>query len=121
MVNCENNYNHYNIKFSMIKVLFPLSAVDCGMPPPPDNGQVTVTETTFGSTATYTCDSDCYELQPNVITRTCLSNHTWSGEDPQCRCKCRLFSWMSMLCRHVNSYGTTHIKLFSIDPMLLCY
>ena len=53
-----------------IPVYFYLSAVvDCGSLEDPDNGQVNFSNTTFESTANYTCDLG-YNLNGN-ITRTC--------------------------------------------------
>ena len=48
----------------------------------PDNGKVDQTENSFGSTATYSCDSQ-YQLVGDV-TRTCQSEGTWSGSEPSC-------------------------------------
>ena len=58
------------------------TAVDCGDLPNPDNGQVTLTSTTFGSTANYTCDPG-FELV-GIAMRTCMANGEWSGEAPTC-------------------------------------
>lgn len=75
------------VKFNF-EWLFIFLVVDCEAPPyPGDHGNVTYVDTTFGSTATYTCISDCYELEPNVVTRLCQSNGHWSSDDPQCLCK----------------------------------
>ena len=49
----------------------------------PENGTVTVTNTTFASTATYSCN-DGYSLV-GVTTRTCLASDLWSGDEPTCR------------------------------------
>ena len=48
----------------------------------PDNGNVTWTGLTNGSTATYTCDSG-YQLTGDQI-RTCSSTGVWSGQEPSC-------------------------------------
>ena len=60
--------------------------MDCGDLDNPDNGQVSQTGTTFGSTATYNC-GDGYELDGEK-TRTCQANEKWSGTAPRCRRKC---------------------------------
>ena len=52
----------------------------------PDNGQVdTSPGTTFGSTATYTCDTG-YTLSGSQ-TRTCGENGNWTSSEPICQGK----------------------------------
>ena len=41
-----------------------------------------MTSSRFGSKATYNCDRG--KKLVGVVTRTCLANKTWSGEEPQC-------------------------------------
>ncbi|CAI8036467.1 Sushi, von Willebrand factor type A, EGF and pentraxin domain-containing protein 1 [Geodia barretti] len=57
--------------------------VDCGSLTDPVNGAVTVTNTTFNSTATYSCN-DGYSLVGDT-TITCLASGLWSGDEPTCR------------------------------------
>ena len=57
-------------------------AVDCGTLSSPMNGDVSLTGTTFESTAEYTCDSGF--LLMGVESRQCLANRTWSDESPTC-------------------------------------
>ena len=64
---------------------------DCGDAPGISHGEVTLGSSTFGSTATYSCDSG-YELKGSS-TRTCGSNGQWSNEAPTCECKQNLISW----------------------------
>ena len=64
-----------------IQLTFP-AAVDCGTLTDPLNGQVTLTATTFMSTATYSCNSG-YTLSGST-TRTCEANGTWSDTAPTC-------------------------------------
>ena len=59
-----------------------LTAVDCGNLIDPDNGQVT-SETTFGQTATYSCNTG-YNLVGDR-TRTCQAEGSWSGSAPTCK------------------------------------
>ena len=77
----ENNI----ISSIMSPSLFYLYAVvvDCGSLASPANGQVSLTTTTFGSTATYECDAG-YVLVGGE-TRTCQESGSWSGQDPECR------------------------------------
>ena len=58
------------------------SAVDCGDPGTPTNGQRRLSSTTYNSVVTYTCDV-FYTLQGSN-SRTCQSNGQWSGSVPQC-------------------------------------
>ena len=60
-----------------------LAVVDCGNLTDPDNGQVNHTSgTTFGQTATYTCNTG-YNLVGNS-TRTCQDAGNWSQSAPTC-------------------------------------
>ena len=74
----------------IIKTLFSFSAVvDCGTLTNPQNGNVTLTTTTFMSTATYSCNSG-YTLSGNE-TRTCEASGTWSDTAPTCDRKYGVF------------------------------
>ena len=75
------------------------TVVDCGNGTlnDPTDGQVSFTTTTFGSTATYSCNTG-YNLQ-GVATRTCQADGTWSDSEPTCQSKlktmiCTLASWL---------------------------
>ena len=57
---------------------------DCSSLPNPDNGLVSSSGTTPGSTAAYSCDSRC--TRRGSRTRTCQSDGTWSGSAPTCEC-----------------------------------
>ena len=59
-----------------------LAVVDCGNLTNPMNGMVTLTTTTFESTATYSCNMN-YVLS-GAMTRMCRADGTWSGSDPNC-------------------------------------
>ena len=61
----------------------PYSAVDCGDPGTPTNGQRTLSNTTYNSVVTYTCTTH-YVLHGSK-SRTCQSNGKWSGIVPQCK------------------------------------
>ena len=61
-----------------------LSAGSCDELSNPENGDVNVTRAqTEGSIAAYTCNMG-YQLSVEDQTRTCMSNGTWSGEEPTC-------------------------------------
>ena len=56
---------------------------DCGSLTDPANGQVDLTSgTTFGQTATYSCNTG-YNLVGDS-TRTCQATGVWSGSAPTC-------------------------------------
>ena len=57
--------------------------MDCGSLQNPENGMVTVAETTFGSTASYSCSGSNY-LLVGAAERTCQADGTWSGSAPEC-------------------------------------
>ena len=58
------------------------TVVDCGQPPAPDNGAISVTQTVFNSTALYICNNGY--LLNGPIMRVCQDNGTWSGVNPTC-------------------------------------
>ena len=57
--------------------------VDCNTLTNPANGQVSTTGTTFGETATYSCNTG-YNLVGDS-TRTCQATGEWSGSEPTCQ------------------------------------
>ena len=68
----------------MYKFIFILIVVDCGNLTDPANGSVTHTSgTTFGQTATYSCNTG-YNLVGDS-TRTCQAVGEWSGSVPTCQ------------------------------------
>ena len=73
-----------NVMICVHDVFLPLTAVNCGTLTNPANGQVSHTAgTTFGMTATYSCNTG-YILVGNII-RTCLATRRWSGASPNCQ------------------------------------
>ena len=63
---------------------FFVAVVDCGTLNPLADGQVSHTAgTTFGQTATYSCDTG-YNLVGDS-THTCQANGMWSGREPTCQ------------------------------------
>ena len=65
-------------------VFLLLTAVNCGTLINPANGRVSHTaRTTFGMTATYSCNTG-YILVGNSI-RTCQATGRWSGSAPTCQ------------------------------------
>ena len=63
-------------------------AVDCGALVAPENGSVTVTMTTLGGVASYTCDSSFRLI--GMDSRQCPENGTWSGDAPVCESNYRI-------------------------------
>ena len=61
---------------------FSYVVVDCGNPPPITNGMVIFTNTTFGSTATYSCD--IYYTLTGDMTWVCEADGLYSGSEPTC-------------------------------------
>ena len=60
------------------------TAVNCGTLSNPANGRVSYTAgTTFGRTATYTCNTGYSRVGSS--TRTCQSTGVWSGSAPTCQ------------------------------------
>ena len=59
------------------------AVVDCGSLQNPANGIVSVAETTFGSTASYSCSGSNY-LLVGAAERTCQADGMWSGSAPEC-------------------------------------
>lgn len=68
-------------------------AIDCGPPPVGGNLLVEYSETSYNSTAVYTCKT-CYQLNKPIgntsLMRTCNNDGLWSGPLPVCQCK----SWL---------------------------
>ena len=66
-----------------------ITVVDCGRIGGPENGEITLSGTTFGSEAAYECDIG-FELVGEA-TRTCEATGEWSGEEPVCERKTVLY------------------------------
>ncbi len=64
-------------------LLFTYAVIDCGSLQNPVNGVVTVTETTLGSTANYSCSGSNYRLVGAAV-RTCQADGLWGGSAPEC-------------------------------------
>ena len=69
-----------------VDIVLSSIAIDCGGLSVPSNGQISITATTFGSVATYSCDRG-YTLDGNT-SRICQSNGQWSGPQPSCVGEC---------------------------------
>ena len=96
--------------------------MDCGTLTNPVNGQVNHTfGTTFGQTATYSCDTG-YNLVGGT-TRTCQATGVWSGSTPSCQgtfmwlveasiCLCKLedrgLDYLHMCIYTRNTLSNTH-------------
>ena len=79
----QSLYCCLSVCLSIIKITFaPYAVVDCGELDDPDNGQVSLDETTFESIATYTCDPG-FILTGNTV-RICQENGNWSDSEPTC-------------------------------------
>ena len=83
-----------------LHIIFLLLTVDCGNLTDPANGRVNHTAgTTFGQTATYSCNTG-YNLVGDS-TRTCQATGNWSGSAPTCQ---------SMLLKMISSSMHIHNK-----------
>ena len=63
--------------------MFLSTAVGCGSQPNPNRQVRQAAGTTFGQTATYSCN-----IGYNVVgysTRTCQATEVWSGSEPMCQ------------------------------------
>ena len=70
------------IHATYIYIFLLSTVVDCSALTNPPNGQVSTTGTTFGQTATYSCNMG-YNLVGDT-TRTCQATGNWSGSEPTC-------------------------------------
>ena len=75
IITYKHTFTHY------ISII--LTAVDCGNLTNPTTGQVSTAGTTFGQTATYSCDAG-YNLMGST-QRTCQVTGVWSGSAPTCQ------------------------------------
>ena len=73
------------------------TAIDCGDPGVPTNGNTITGSSTFGSIVTYTCNTG-FALN-GVNQRRCLESGSWSQTLPTCVCKCNI-----ALDLHYNNY-----------------
>ena len=83
---CQSMFLFSSVNYQAISTyvsLLPIVA-DCGALSNPVNGQVTTSGTTFGQTATYSCNTG-YNLV-GESTRTCQATGNWSGSAPMCEC-----------------------------------
>lgn len=64
-----------------------VSAVDCGAPDHPFNGNAVFTSTSYNSVVSYECKYG-YLLSGGEPTRRCGTDGKWSGATPKCQGKC---------------------------------
>ena len=76
--------DNLNEKQQEILFLFS-SARECGTLKYPRYGQVALTGITFGSTATYSCNTGF--ILVGERTRTCQASGEWSGRAATCQCE----------------------------------
>ena len=88
------------------------AAVDCRNLDNPTNGKVDFAGTTFGSTATYTCNVG-FELQ-GESTRTCQSNSQWSGNAPTCE-RMLVHCALNSLCLIKNHFLNSQCTIISLS------
>ncbi len=66
----------------IIHIFIVYTAADCGSLMNPANGSVSLTMTTFGSMASYSCSNPTILLGDAM--RTCQADGMWSGSVPEC-------------------------------------
>ena len=66
-------------------LILPFAVVDCGNLTNPQEGIVSIGETTFQSEANYSC-LEGHELDGNA-SRICLESGVWSDAEPVCNRK----------------------------------
>ena len=76
-----------------------VTVVDCGSLMDPVNGAVSLTNTTYNSTATYSCN-DGFNLVGDT-TRTCLASGNWSDSAPTCEGNCKAVQNVKS-CKHLQ-------------------
>ena len=67
----------------LISILLVVTVLSCGTPSSLSNGQRHYSNTTVGSTVTYTCNTG-YRMTAGNSSRTCLFGGRWSGSHPTC-------------------------------------
>ena len=91
---CESRSIIMLLHLLLLCTLFYFPVVTCPILPAPTNGMVDEPRNTFGSNATYTCDTG-YTLNGDT-TRTCGNDGSWSGSEPTCNRKFRLYASQSL-------------------------
>ena len=100
-------------------VFLILTAVDCGNLTHPANGSVNHTAgTTFGQTATYSCNTGYYLVGDSI--RTCQATGNWSGSEPTWSvsiptCQGMLLKGDDTLCMCVCTHK--HVNMYYLGPV----
>lgn len=69
------------------EIISLFKGITCGALPSPDHGTF---ECSDGDTYNSVCEFRCnegYKLSGS-LSRTCLDDHRWSGQEAECSCKC---------------------------------
>ena len=88
----------------------------------PDNGQVQLSDVVFESTATYSCDTG-YNLNGSV-SRMCMADGQWNGEDPTCQSKGQYHHhWFVCVCACVCVFVLAHVYwcVCGVDLHVRCF
>ena len=87
----------------------PPVAIICPQLAAPVNGEVAVSGSNPGDTASYTCISS-YSVTPRSSKlRTCQSNGEWTGVDPICECELYIINKSNNT--HTNTHTHTHAHI----------
>ena len=81
VVKVSDNYTTPTQRVCLL-LLLQCIVVDCGLLPSPDNGTIIISETTFESVSTFSCNEGFN--QSGSLLRTCQANGEWSGNDTIC-------------------------------------
>ena len=97
-------------------IFYLSTAVNCGTLNNPANGLVSHTAgTTFGQTATYSCNTG-YTLVGGS-TRTCQSTGVWFGSAPTCQGVLYIHMYMFTTSLFISTLAVSHGR-FSWPPIL---
>ena len=121
-------FQKYNVVYILLiycVLFFFIVAVRCSSLNAPSDGSVSLSGTTVGSTATYSCN-DGFRLQ-GESKRRCQNNGEWSGRAPTCQRKlhvtnpcasiqslahlCCSFSIIAVRCRRLNNPSDGSVSL----------
>ena len=87
-----------------------MTEVDCGEPPQPTNGELVLSETTYGSMATFSCNQG-YDLIGSEV-RVCQADGSWDGEITVCERKTDIDIFRNHVCSYIQTDRQTDRYLY---------